>query len=92
MRGLPSGSYFHSFAAGGEMLFITSEVAPRALYFQQNGLKHYDSLHLALAEFWGGDVLLTTDDEFLKVAGRVDAGLPVANPVAWLVEVMSNEV
>ena len=77
--------------AGGERLRITGEAVTRALYFQQNGLKHYDSLHLALAEFWRGDVLLTTDDGFLKAAGRFETGLPVANPVAWLMEIMSNE-
>jgi predicted nucleic acid-binding protein len=77
--------------AGGERLLITGEVVTRALYFQQNGLKHYDSLHLALAEFWRGDVLLTTDDGFLKAARRFETGLPAANPVAWLTEIMSNE-
>jgi predicted nucleic acid-binding protein len=51
-------------------------------------LKHYDSLHLALAEFWHVDVLLTTEDELLKAAGRGEAGLPVANPVAWLMEII----
>jgi predicted nucleic acid-binding protein len=75
-------------SAGGERLRITNEVVSRAMRFQQNGLKQYDSLHLALAEFWRGDVLLTTDDGFLKAASRFEAGLPVANPVVWLMEIM----
>jgi hypothetical protein len=33
-------------------------------------------------------VLLTTDDGFLKAASRFEAGLPVANPVVWLMEIM----
>jgi hypothetical protein len=38
-------------AAGGERLRINVDATTRALHFRQNSLKHYDSLHLALAEF-----------------------------------------
>jgi predicted nucleic acid-binding protein len=78
-------------AASGERLRITDEVLARALSFQQKGLKQYDSLHLALAELSQMDVLLTTDDGFLKAAGRIETDLLVANPVAWLMEVIKNE-
>ncbi|MDR0355745.1 MAG: hypothetical protein LBJ64_08445 [Deltaproteobacteria bacterium] len=51
-------------AAAGAKLRVIGEALTRALCFQQNGLKHHDSLHLALAEFWRGDILLTADDGF----------------------------
>jgi predicted nucleic acid-binding protein len=56
------------------------------LFLQRQGIKLLDSLHLALAEEYRQDVLLTTDDVFLAAARRIDTGVPVVNPVVWLME------
>ena len=64
-------------------------VETRAEFLRQLGYGTYDALHLACAEWEQVDVLLTTDDRFLK---RVTRGLGgpkvrVMNPVDWLSEV-----
>lgn len=53
---------------------------------QLAGLTAFDALHVALAERGGADVLLTTDDRFLRRAARHATALrvPVENPLAWL--------
>lgn len=54
------------------------------------GLKPVDALHLACAEHAGVDVLLTTDDQFLRVVHRTGlARVRVNNPLPWLNEVLS---
>lgn len=77
--------------AAGAKLRVTAEVGELALGLQRGGLRVIDSLHLALAEVWRQDVFLTTDDGFLKAAGRFDLAIVVANPVSWFMEVTSNE-
>ena len=37
------------------------------------------------------DVFLTTDDRLLKAARKMDVKIKVANPVTWLMEVISDE-
>ena len=53
---------------------------------QRAGLTAFDALHDARAERGGADVLLTTDDRFLRRAARHASALrvPVENPLAWL--------
>lgn len=53
---------------------------------QLAGLTAFDALHVALAERGGADVLLTTDDRFLRRAARLAGALRVSveNPLAWL--------
>ena len=48
----------------------------------------FDALHLAGAEARRADVLLTTDDRFVRRAARVDPASPVRvlNPVTWVTE------
>jgi predicted nucleic acid-binding protein len=74
------------YAAANEKLFYTADSRKRSLFFRQRGLKLLDSLHLALAEEYQQDVLLTTDDLFIKAADKTGAGLPVENPVVWLMK------
>ncbi len=79
----------YSLATG--RLEVSEQIFQRARQLQGQGLKLFDSLHLALAEIHRQDVLLTTDDGFLTVAKRVGSGIPVLNPVSWLMEVTRNE-
>ena len=74
-----------------ERLIINEAATERAIEFQRCGIKVMDSLHLAVAEEYGIDVLLTTDDSFLRSAKRINTSVPVANPVVWLMEVFQHE-
>jgi hypothetical protein len=49
-----------------------------------------DTSHLALAVFSGCDILFTTDDRFLRRAGRIQPPPPtrVLNPLRWVSEMM----
>jgi predicted nucleic acid-binding protein len=53
------------------------------------GLGAFDALHLAAAEAGDVDVLLTTDDRFVRRAARLEPASPVRvlNPVTWVTEV-----
>jgi predicted nucleic acid-binding protein len=56
------------------------------------GFAVFDALHLSCAEAGQADVLLTTDDRFLRRAERLENMLQVkvVNPVRWLMEVTAN--
>lgn len=60
----------------------------RAEEVQQLGFRTYDALHVASAERGGADVLMTTDDRFVRSAsrnaGRLD--VRVSNPLTWIAE------
>ena len=72
------------YSAASERLLYTKGTRRRALLFQRQGIKLLDSLHLALAEEYRQDALLTTDDGFLVAAARSDAVVRVENPATWL--------
>lgn len=76
----------YSLADKSHRYTVNDQVKKRALDFQQNGIKLFDSLHLAIAELNGLDALLTTDDGFLSAARKLTTGIIVANPVTWLME------
>jgi predicted nucleic acid-binding protein len=69
-----------------EYLPLTDEIKKRAVVLQGKNLKAFDSLHLALAETNGYDVLLTTDDDFLKMAAKIELSIKVANPAFWIMK------
>jgi predicted nucleic acid-binding protein len=77
---LPFASEFHR---------PNAAVADRARFLNLLGYGKIDALHLAIAEYAKVDLLLTTDDRFLRLAGR-GVGNPfirVANPLDYLQEV-----
>jgi predicted nucleic acid-binding protein len=78
-------------AVAEERVVLTDEAVNRAAYFRKNGLHDFDSLHLAVAEMAHVDVFLTTDDKLLRAAHKLSLKIHVANPVAWLMEVLNNE-
>lgn len=61
----------------------------RAQQLEILGFHAFDALHIACAERCGVDVLLTTDDRFLRLASRLLGHLHVQirNPLSWLREV-----
>jgi predicted nucleic acid-binding protein len=70
----------------GEHLKITDEVRSLSQEFQSRNVKPYDSIHLALAAINAYDVLLTTDDNFLKAAKKMPLQVQVENPAVWFME------
>ena len=79
------------YAIAKEYVKLTEQTEKRAAFFQQNGLKPIDSLHLASAETAESDVFLTTDDRLFRAANKMSLNIKIANPVSWLMEVMNDE-
>ncbi|HEU0142733.1 MAG TPA: PIN domain-containing protein [Bryobacteraceae bacterium] len=72
-------------ALASENVEIDDSIASRAVDLQMAGYGAYDAVHLACAEAAQVDVLLTTDDGFIRRASRQD-GKPlvaVRNPLFW---------
>jgi predicted nucleic acid-binding protein len=70
---------------------LNDEILKRAYEFQRSGLKAFDSLHVAVAEYSKADVFLTTDKELLRITKRLKLGIKTANPLNWFMEVDENE-
>jgi predicted nucleic acid-binding protein len=67
---------------------LDGQIVQRAKELEAAGYGAFDALHLSSAEAGFAEVLLTTDDRFIKKAAR-GVGLPrvrVLNPVEWLRE------
>jgi len=64
---------------------VDQSAAGRAKDLEAAGYGAFDALHLACAEAAQVDVLLTTDDGFVRKASRRDGnpGVLVRNPVSW---------
>ena len=65
---------------------LDSQIIQRAVDLEALGYGAFDALHLSCAEAGGAEVLLTTDDRFIRRAAR-GTGSPrvrVLNPVEWL--------
>jgi len=75
------------YAVAKERVKLEKIAEQRSRFFQQNGMKPLDSLHVATAESCNADVFLTTDDRLVKALKRVDLKIKFANPVFWLMEV-----
>jgi predicted nucleic acid-binding protein len=69
---------------------VSGPIAERARKLQTVGYGAFDALHLACAEASGADVLLTTDDAFIRRASRGDGSpqVDVRNPLFWSREVL----
>jgi predicted nucleic acid-binding protein len=58
---------------------------------EQSNIRTLDRFHLSFAEYTGADVLLTTDDKFIKACSRLKLNIKVMNPLNFLLEEMRNE-
>jgi predicted nucleic acid-binding protein len=76
--------------AADERLVYGPQVEPLARVYVAQGLKAFDAAHLALAATFGCDILLTTDDAFLRCAERLQppSNVKVENPARWLTQVL----
>ena len=79
-------------ARANEFILLTEAEVSRTTTLESLGFKSFDALHIASAESGAADILLTTDDQFLRKAKRVFEQLDVRveNPYTWLQEVISN--
>lgn len=78
-------------AMASETVEVNDSIADRAKELRAAGYGPFDALHLACAEAARADVLLTTDDGFIKKAAR-GIGSPliaVRNPLSWSQEELS---
>lgn len=71
-----------------ERLTLDEVSTAAARQLTQQGIGAMDALHLAIAEHGECDVLLTTDDDFIRRAKAVHPPLHVRveNPVRWILE------
>jgi len=69
-----------------ELPGLSPQAISRAAMLEQAGYGAFDALHLAVAEESRADVLLTTDDRFLRQAnrGRGKPAVPLMNPLNWV--------
>ena len=68
---------------------LTADMSQRGRELRAQGLRDLDALHLAAAEQAGVEVLLTTDDRFIRAARTLQPASPVRveNPVIFELEV-----
>jgi predicted nucleic acid-binding protein len=71
---------------------VDENIERRAVEFENLSFKPFDALHIACAEKGKADVLLTTDDAFLRKASQCKETLNVRveNPLRWLMEVIEK--
>lgn len=74
-----------------EKIILNDKIIKRAYEIQNSGIKSFDSLHVASAEYAKADVFLTTDKNLLSAAGRLKLDIITANPLKWFMEVDENE-
>jgi len=72
-------------ALASEIIEENDQIAQRASELHKTGYGVFDALHLACAEAARVDVMLTTDDSFVRKASRGSGGPRVAvrNPLSW---------
>lgn len=72
----------------GHRVLIDENIKRRAQAFLVGNLRDADAMHLAMAESLGCDVLLTTDDRFVRRAShlRPPSVVKVENPIKWFLE------
>ena len=75
------------YSVAKERVKISPDAEQRAAVLQTQGLKPFDSLHVALAEKCNADIFLTTDTRLLKVSSRENFKIRAENPAIWLMEV-----
>ncbi|MEW6419572.1 MAG: PIN domain-containing protein [Nitrospirota bacterium] len=71
---------------------VDEDIESRAVELENLTFKPFDALHIACAEKGKADVLLTTDDAFLRKASQCKETLNVRveNPLRWLMEVIEK--
>lgn len=83
----------HSLDTVHQKIAVEASEILRGEQLKMLGFTHEDALHIACAESGNADILLTTDDKFLRRAQRQADKLRVRveNPYTWLEENPGNE-
>lgn len=73
-----------------EFISVDQNIYERAKEIEPLGIKTYDALHTACAEQGKADVLLSTDDKFIKASRKAKEliNVEIENPLIWLQEVI----
>ena len=74
-----------------EYIEINEHIIGRARELGKRGIKPFDALHIASAEFEEVDVFLTTDKKLINSTRNADVTVKVLNPGVWLMEVLYDE-
>ena len=74
-----------------EYIEINEHIIGRARELEKRGVKPFDALHIASAEFEEVDVFLTTDKKLINSTRNADVTVKVLNPAIWFMEVLYNE-
>lgn len=78
-------------ALAGDRVTATSQIEKRAVQIRAvSNIKAFDSLHLASAE-GRADILLTTDNKFLRASQQIKLEIVVKNPVEFVMEVFDYD-
>lgn len=73
-------------------IMYTDEIKKRSQeIMSQSKIRTFDSLHIAVAEAAGADVMLTTDDKLEKMSGRMNLNVRVMNPLRFAWEAIYND-
>jgi len=75
------------YSAAAVNIALCDDIIKRARELSKGGIKAYDALHIASAEYAKADVLLTTDKRLINAAKNA-AKIRVLNPLVWLMEVL----
>jgi len=72
------------------LIEANAKIIERGKQLEELGFTTYDALHVACAESAEADVLLTTDDRFVRRSKRhrKELRIRVENPLTWLREVL----
>jgi predicted nucleic acid-binding protein len=74
-------------------IMLDQQIDQRSQVLENLGFGLYDSFHIACAEAFQVDILLTTDDRLLKRAKRHKDSIQVLlnNPVTWLMDILLTQ-
>ncbi len=69
---------------------LNEDILKRGNEIQKIGVKSYDALHIASAEYGKAAIFLTTDDKLLKIVqNNLDKfHIKLQNPLNWILEVL----
>ena len=70
---------------------LCDSITARASELVTQGVKPFDALHVASAEYEKADIFLSTDKRLLNAAKRIGFNVNTSNPAVWLLEVLVNE-
>ncbi len=74
-----------------EKVALNDNITSRSLVIQKYGIKLFDSLHVASAEYSRADIFLTTDKSLLNATRLLQLKVIAANPLNWFMEVDDND-